>query len=64
MTEEGLRGWGIVICALLAVGMFIGTLLMIAQPPARPLTGWIGVVLDGVVLVIMWESTKKIGTKL
>lgn len=63
MTEEGLRGWGITICALLALGLFISTLLMIAQPPERPLTGWIGVAVLGGVLVIMWESVKKIGAK-
>lgn len=63
MTEEGLRGWGIAICALLAVGLFISVLLMIAQPPDRPLTGWIGVAVLGAVLVLMWESVKKIGAK-
>jgi hypothetical protein len=61
VSTESQRGWGVAICALLALGLFIGTLVMIAQPPARPLTGWIGVAVLGAVLVLMWESTKKIG---
>jgi hypothetical protein len=62
MTEEGLRGWGIAICALLALGLFISTLLMIANPKYGP-SGWTGVLVLGGVLVIMWESVKKIGAK-
>lgn len=62
MTEDGLRGWGILICALLALGVFIGTLLMIANPKFGP-WGWIGVALDAGVLVVMWKSVEKIGRK-
>lgn len=62
MTEEGLRGWGIAICFVLALGLFISTLLQISHPTWSP-WNWVGIGGLSGVLLIMWESTKKIGAK-
>lgn len=62
MKEEGLRGWGIMICVLLAVGVFVGSLVMIANPRLGP-WGWIGVAINASALVTMWKSVEKIGRK-
>lgn len=62
MSVDGLRGWGIIICVLLAIGAFVGTVLLITHPEFSPL-GWIGVVIDSALLIFMWESVKKIGAK-
>jgi hypothetical protein len=61
MELSGLRGWGMLICVLLAFEFVIGTLTMICRPSFINPLGWIGVVLDGMLLWIMWESVKKIG---
>lgn len=60
MTTAGLRGWGIAICAGLAFGLVLAVLLQLNHPQWSP-WNWIGIVGLGTVLVLMWESTKKIG---
>ena len=60
MSEQWLRAWGVLICVLLGIGVFTGTLIMITAP-RHDFSGWIGVLLDAALLVIMWESVKKIG---
>jgi hypothetical protein len=62
MTEEGLRGWGIIICVLLAAGL-VGTALLQMNHPAWSPWNWVGIGFIGGVLVLMWESVKKIGAK-
>jgi len=62
VTTEGLRGWGIVICAALALGLIGAVLLQMSHPAWGP-WNWVGIVGLGAVLVLMWESTKKIGDR-
>lgn len=62
MTTEGLRGWGIMICSLLAVGLVGAVLLQLNHPDWTP-WNWAGIALLGGVLLVMWESTKKIGDR-
>lgn len=62
MTEESLRATGAVISLFLAGFTSLGALLMIGHPNFS-LWGWLGVAVMGVLAVVFWESTKKIGTK-
>lgn len=60
MSEQGLRGWGIMICVSLAIGVIVGALSMISHPEYSG-RGWFGVGVLAILLAFMWESIKKIG---
>lgn len=59
MSKEYLRNTGIVLCVGLMICFFIGFLVMVIKPNVDQ-RGWIGIAGLAVLIVVLFESTKKI----
>lgn len=59
MPENYVRNTGIILCIILTLCFFIGFLVMLLKTNAHQ-GGWIGIAGLAVLIVVLFESTKRI----